>query len=191
MALRGLGRVEKKARLERRTLVFVDESGFYLLPARVRTYAPQGQTPSLRVFQTRDHLSAMSGITWEGHLFTLTRFEALAGTDSVHFLKHLRAQLDRKLLVIWDGSPIHRTLEVKAYLTDGAAKHIHLERLPSYAPELNPDEGTWKPLKHVELRNGCCFDLPDLHHELQLAIIRLRRQPWLVQSFFGGAGLAI
>lgn len=191
MAVRGLGRVEKKARLERRTLVFVDESGFYLLPARVRTYAPQGQTPILRVFQTRDHLSVMSGITLEGHLFTMTRYEALAGTDSVHFLKHLRAQLDRKLLVIWDGSPIHRTLEVKAYLTDGAAKHIHLERLPSYAPELNPDEGTWKHLKHVELRNVCCFDLPDLHHELQLAIVRLRRQPWLVQSFFGGAGLAI
>lgn len=191
MAIRGLGRVEKKARLERRTLVFGDESGFYLLPARVRTYAPQGQTPILRVFQTREHLSVMSGITLEGHLFTLTRYQAMAGTDSVHFLKHLRAQLDRNLLVIWDSSPIHRALEVKAYLTDGAAKHIHLERLPSYAPELNPDEGTWKHLKHVELRNVCCFDLPDLHRELQLAIVRLRRQPWLVRSFFGGAGLAI
>ncbi len=191
MAIRGLGRVEKKAQLERRTLVFVDESGFYLLPARVRTYAPQGQTPLLRVFQTRDHLSVMSGITLEGHLFTLTRYQAMAGTDSVHFLKHLRAQLDRNLLVIWDSSPIHRALEVKAYLTDGAAKHIHLERLPSYAPELNPDEGTWKHLKHVELRNVCCFDLPDLHRELQLAIVRLRRQPWLVRSFFGGAGLPI
>jgi transposase len=177
--------------LERRTLVFVDESGFYLLPARVRTYAPLGQTPILRVFQTRDHLSVMSGITLEGQLFTMTRYDAMAGADSVHFLKHLCTQLDRKLLVIWDGSPIHRALEVKAYLTDGAARYIHLERLPSYAPDLNPDEGTWKHLKHVELRNVCCLDLPDLHHELQLAIVRLRRQPWLVQSFFGSAGLTI
>ena len=191
MARRGLARVEKKARLERRALVFVDESGFYLLPARVRTYAPRGQTPILRVFQTRDHLSVMSGITMEGHLFTMTRYDAMAGTDSVHFLKHLRAQLDRNLLVVWDGSPIHRALEVKAYRTEGAAKHIHLERLPSYAPDLNPDEGTWKHLKHVELRNVCCLDLPDLYHELQLAVVRLRRQSWLVQSFFGGAGLAI
>ncbi len=191
MARRGLARVEKKARLERRVLVFVDESGFYLLPARVRTYAPRGQTPILRVFQTRDHLSVMSGITMEGHLFTMTRYDAMAGTDSVHFLKHRRAQLDRNLLVIWDGSPIHRALEVKAYLIEGAAKHIHLERLPGYAPDLNPDEGTWKHLKHVELRNVCCLDLPDLSHELQLAVVRLRRQSWLVQSFFGGAGLAI
>jgi len=191
MARRDLARVEKKARLERRVLVFVDESGFYLLPARVRTYAPRGQTPILRVFQTRDHLSVMSGITMEGHLFTMTRYDALAGTDSVHFLKHLRAQLNRNLLVVWDGSPIHRALEVKTYLTEGAAKHIHLERLPSYAPDLNPDEGTWKHLKHIELRNVCCLDLPDLYHELQLAVVRLRRQSWLVQSFFGGAGLAI
>ncbi len=133
----------------------------------------------------------MSGITLEGNLFTMTRYEAMAGPDSVHFLKHLRAQLDRKLLVIWDGSPIHRAQEVKTYLADGAAKHIHLERLPSYAPELNPDEGTWKHLKHVELRNVCCLDLADLYHELELAIVRLRRQPWLVRSFFGDARLAI
>ncbi len=133
----------------------------------------------------------MSGITLEGQLFTLTRYDAMAGADSVHFLKHLCTQLDRKLLVIWDGSPIHRALEVKAFLTDGAAQHIHLERLPSYAPDLNPDEGTWKHLKQVELRNVCCLDLPELHHELHLAIVRLRRQPWLVQSFFSGAGLTI
>lgn len=191
MAVRGLVRVEKKARLERRVLVFVDESGFYLLPARVRTYAPRGQTPTLRVLQTRDHLSVMSGITLDGQLFTMIRSEAMTGIESVHFLKHLRTHTDRKLLVIWDGSPIHRATEVKTYLADGAAKHTHLERLPSYAPDLNPDEGAWKHLKHVELRNVCCSDLPDLHHELQLAILRLRRQPGLVRSFFGGAGLAI
>ncbi len=139
----------KKGLLGTTPLVCVDESGFYLLPARVRARAPLGQTPILRVFQTRDHLSVMSGITREGQLFTQTRYEAMAITDSVHFLKHLCTQLDRKLLVIWDGSPIHRAMEVKAYLTDGAAKRIHLECLPSCAPNLNPDEGPWKRLTWI------------------------------------------
>jgi len=58
--------IKKKARLERRILVFVDESGFYLLPAAVRTYAPRAKTPILPVFQTHDHLSVMSGITPHG-----------------------------------------------------------------------------------------------------------------------------
>jgi transposase len=177
--------------LERRILVFVDESGFYLLPAAVRTYAPSGQTPVLRVFQTRDHLSAMSGITPGGALFTMVRDDAMNGADSVRFLKHLLIQTERRLLVIWDGSPIHRGEEVKAYLANGAAKRIHLERLPGYAPDLNPDEGTWQYLKRVELRNMCCLDLPHLHHELDLAILRLRRKPDMVRSFFAGAGLAI
>ena len=55
----------------------VDEAGFYLLPRVVRTYAPAGETPVLRVFQTRDHLFVMSGVTPEGRLATLTRRQAL------------------------------------------------------------------------------------------------------------------
>jgi len=183
--------IQKKARLERRTLVFVDESGFYLLPAAVRTYAPSGQTPVLKVLQTRDHLSVMSGITPDGWLFTMTRTEALNSSHSIHFLKHLQSQMAQRLLVIWDGSPIHRSTEVRTFLAEAAAKHIHLERLPAYAPDLNPDEGTWRHLKQVELRNICCFDLEDLHQQLHLAILRLRRKPYLIQSFFDQAGLPL
>jgi transposase len=183
--------MKRKAQLEQRILIFVDESGFYLLPAVVRTYAPRGHPPILQGFQTRDHLSVMSGITPHGWLFTLTRLEALTGLDSVHFLKHLRAQTGRKLLVIWDGSPIHRSIAVKTFLADGAAKHIHLERLPAYAPDLNPDEGTWEHLKQVELSNVSCLDLPHLRQQLSLAILRLRRKPHLIQSCFAQAGLQI
>jgi hypothetical protein len=45
--------------------VFADQSGFYLLPAVVRTYAPVGKTPILKEHLGRDHLSAMSAITLE------------------------------------------------------------------------------------------------------------------------------
>jgi len=55
--------LRKRARLERRRLVFVDEPGFNLLPARVRTYATRGQPPTLQAFETRDHLSVMNAIT--------------------------------------------------------------------------------------------------------------------------------
>ena len=169
----------------------MDESGFYLLPATIRTYAPIGQTPVLRVFQTKDHLSVMSGITPQGWLFTMMRDEALDGFNSVNFLKHLLWQTESKLLVIWDGSPIHRNQCIKEYLSNGATKQIHLERLPAYAPDLNPDEGVWNYLKYVELKNMCCTDLSNLRQELHLAIRRLRGKPHLIQSFFALAGLSI
>ncbi|MBV6390838.1 MAG: IS630 family transposase ISDge17 [Anaerolineales bacterium] len=183
--------IRKRAVLERRVLVFVDESGFYLLPAILKTYAPRGQTPILNVFQTRDHLSVMSGVTPQGWFFSKTCYNALNGSDSVWFLKHLRSQTEQKLLVIWDGSPIHRNTEVRDYLANGGAKHVHLERLPAYAPELNPDEGAWRHLKRVELANLCCKDLDDLHKQLLLAICRLRRRPSLIQSFSAQAGLPL
>lgn len=183
--------LKHKARLEHRHLVFIDESGFYLLPARVRSYAPRGRTPVLRLFETRDHLSVMSVVTPQGWLFTLVRDEPLTGVQNVCFLKHLLRQLQGKLLVIWDGSPIHRGQAVKDFLVNGGARKIHLERLPGYAPDLNPDEGVWNHLKYVELRNRCCLDFRHLHHQLNLAIMRLRRKPHLIQSFFGGAGLII
>ena len=133
----------------------------------------------------------MSGITPDGWLFTMTRYESLKGVDSVHFLKHLLSQTNRKLLVIWDGSRIHRNDEVKSFLSEGATRQIHLERIPAYAPDLNPDEGVWRHLKYVELRNTCCLDLKDLHHKLSLAVLRLRRRPFLIQSFFDQAGLML
>lgn len=170
-------------------IVCVDEAAFYLLAGMVRTYAPCGETPTLRVFQTRDHLSVMSGITLTGRLATLTRARALTGLDSISFLQHLYSYWGCKLLVIWDGGTIHRSKKVKEFLADGWAKAIHLERFPAYAPDLNPDEWVWQHLKHVELRNLCCFDFNHLCAELNLAIKRVRRRPDLIQSFFTGARL--
>ena len=133
----------------------------------------------------------MSGITPHGHLFTLVRNQALSGAESVLFLSSLVQRLEQKLLVIWDGSPIHRGHDVKDFLSNGGTRQAHLEQLPSYAPDLNPDEGAWQYLKQVELRNVCCLNLSHLHHELNLAIRRLRRKKPVIQTFFAGAGLTI
>ena len=107
----------------------------------VRTWAPQGQTPILTVPLTHDHLAAISGITPAGRLFMQTQERAYHADDVVRFLRLLLRKVRGKLLVIWDGAPIHRGQPVKDFLRRGAARRLHLEQLPAYAPELNPDEG--------------------------------------------------
>ena len=154
----------------------------------MRTYAPRGQTPILRVPLTRDHLSAISGITPDGKLFRMVQEEALHGEDVVRFLRHLLRHLPGMLLVIWDGSPIHRNQAVKQFLADGAARRLHLERLPGYAPDLNADEGIWHYLKHVELRNVCCRDLAHLKQELRRATGRLQHKRTVIQGCIRQAG---
>ena len=183
--------LRKRARRERRVLVFEDESGFYLLPGMVRTYAPEAQTPVIRENQTRDHLSVMGGMTPQGRLYTLVRQQSLNGQHTIEFLLHLGRVAGERLLVIWDGSPIHRRAEVNEFVSQTRDK-IWLEALPGYAPDLNPwDEGSWHHLKDVELRNLVCRDLEELHQEFDLAVGRLRGKLQLIQSFFAQAGLKI
>jgi len=154
----------------------VDQSGFYLLPAVVRTYAPVGKTPLLQEELSRDHLSAISAISLDGKLYMMEQERAFKAEDVVRFLKHLMRQIPGKLLVIWDGSPIHRGRAVKDYLSGGASRRLKLEQLPGYAPDLNPDEGVWKHLKCVELKNLCCQHLAEFKVELSRAKERLRHK---------------
>jgi transposase len=185
-------KLRHQAAQERRTLVFIDESGFYLLPGIVRTYGPKGRTPVIDKVLTRDHLSVMAGFTPGGKLYTLVRPESLSSLHSVTFLEHLLRHLGRRLLVIWDGSPIHRWGEVPAFLAGREGKKVRVEAMPGYAPDLSPwDQGGWHHLKHVEMANLSCRDLEELHLELHLAIGRLRQKPHLIRQFFAAAGLRI
>ena len=167
-----MARAAKKAAEEEATIVWVDESAFYLLPHVVRTWAPRGQTPHLVVKHTKDHLSAISGITLDGRLFLQVRERSYDSAAVVGFLRVLLRKVRGRIILIWDGSPIHRGQAVKDFLRRGAAKRLHLEQLPAYAPDLNPDEGVWNYVKRVELANVCCHDL----HELQRRLIRARER---------------
>ena len=181
---------QKKAQIEGRTIVFVDESGFYLLPGLARTYAPCGQTPILRSVYTRAHVSVMSGLTMDGRLYTLVRDDALDSLDSVIFLKHLLPHVSEKLWVIWDGCPIHQG-HVRTLLAAGGARQMHVEPLPPSAPDLTPGEGVWQHLKHVDMQNLGCVNLPHRRNELQLAITRLRRKPHVRTACFAQAGRSV
>jgi transposase len=154
----------------------------------VRTYAPVGQTPILRVSMRREHVSAISGITMDGRLFTQSQERAYRSVDVVGFLEHLLQCIEGKLLVIWDGAPIHRGEPVKKFLADGGAKRVQLEQLPGYAPDLNPAEGVWRHLKRVDLRNVCCADLASLRDNFRRAVKRLRHKREILQSCIRLAG---
>ncbi|MBI3977003.1 MAG: IS630 family transposase [Chloroflexi bacterium] len=183
--------LRKKADAEGRTIVWVDEAGFSLLPAAVRTSAPRGKTPILRVPWTRDHLVAISALTVDLRLLLLMQEQPLDSDDVVRFFRHLLRHIPGPLLVIWDGSPIHRSHVVKAFLASAEGQRIQLEPLPGYAPELNPDEGIWRYLKHVELRNVCCPSLSALRDVVRLAVKRLRHKVRVLAGCIQYAGYQV
>jgi transposase len=184
-----VARDQKGAQAQQQTILFLDESGFYPLPSVVRTYAPVGQTPILRDWCTRDHLSAISAVSPEGKLYFHSQDWSLDSDDVVAFLEHLLREVPGQMVIIWDGAPIHRSHRITEFLANGAAQRLQVERLPAYAPELNPGEGLWAHLKGVELRNVCCFTIRHLRHELRDAVKRVRRNPRIIQGCFRGAKL--
>jgi transposase len=148
-----------------------------------------GPTPILRDGYTRDHLSAIAPLTPEGKLYFHGQDHAIDSGDVVAFLEHLLREVSGRMIIIWDGAPTRPSHAIKEFLANGAAQRVHVERLPAYAPELNPGEGLWQQLKGVELRNLCCFNLRHLRRELRDGVKRVRRKPRILTGCFQGAGL--
>ena len=120
-----------------------------------------------------------------------THQDASRSPDVVRFLRVLLRTIPGTLLVIWDAAPIHRGQPVKDFLRRGAAKRLHLEQLPSYAPELHPDAGIWNYLKRVELATRCCSDLAALTSAVRRAKERLRHKRAVIQACFHHAGYRV
>ncbi len=120
-----------------------------------------------------------------------TQDHSYQGPDAVRFLQLLLREIPGKLLVIWDGATIHRCQAIKDFLAKGGAKRIHLERLPAYAPELNPQEGVWNLLKRVELKNVCCLDVQHVQREVRRAKERLRHRKPVLRQCFAHAGCSL
>lgn len=135
-----------------------------------------GQTPVLRHFDRRDRISAISGISVSPkrrrlNLYFQLHEKNIQQMEARDFLRHLLKQLRGHVFVLWDGARPHGGQLVKKLAR--RSKHLHLVRLPSYAPEINPDEGVWKLAKE-KLANGRPRDRCDLTLALLDALENIR-----------------
>src|SRR2546428_5390899 len=160
MEAEALAGVKKNAKNEGRTIVFIDESGLSQRPHRCRTWAPRGQTPVLQYHFNWKTLSAMAGVTWWNFYFRLYP-GSIKSPQVIEFLTHLLRHLPGKLLILWDGAPIHRSRLVADFIA-AQGERLRVEFLPAYAPELNPVEYLWGYFKQHALPNFCPKELWNL-----------------------------
>lgn len=161
--------------------MFADESGFLLAPLVVKTWAPQGQTPTHSHRQSyREKISAISAISVSPQQRRLGLYYQLS-LDSIgqqevsrfirHLLRHLRGG---PVILLLDNASMHRGRLLRQLPQQH--KRLHIEYFPSYTPELNPDEGVWSWTKRA-LANTSPLDLDELIQEVIAAIEQLRRSP--------------
>jgi len=177
--------------------VFLDESGFMLTPTVRRTLAPRGKTPILRSWDRHDRISAISAVTVSprrrrlGLDFHLLPDDANAhGEDTVAFLKQLKRHIPGPMTILWDKGNIHdRSKVVRAYLA--GHPEVVTEKLPSYAPETNPDESVWEHTKHGRLSNFTPEDTAELRAVMVEEFERIGRRPDLLAAFIRHAKVPI
>ena len=101
--------------------------------------------------------------------------------------RHFRGQ---KVLLIWDGLTCHRSLLMREHL-ERQRSWLSVERLPGYAPDLNPAEGPWANLKGTELTNRCDLEIADTVAAAEHGITRVRSNQQLLFGFLNQTGLSL
>jgi transposase len=185
---------EKSARRRGALIVFEDESGFSLLPAVRATWAPRGKTPVLRHRFSWKRLSMAGALAYEpdgsdAQLIFQLRPGAYNDQSLIEFLTEMHALLDgRKVILIWDGLPSHRSRRMKDWL---ATHHnwLRVEQLPGYAYDLNPIESVWGNLKGQELANLCPDTIDEAAQLADEGLCRIGSETPLCLAFLHHTGL--
>lgn len=180
-------------------IVFADESGLSLKPARARTWAPRGHTPIVRVSGRRGRKLSIAGLACyrAGHrprllyrvmLHTGRKGEPKSFTEE-HFAALLDAahqQLGGPILLVWDQLPQHKSAKMRRLLA--ARRWLRVYPLPALAPELNPTETVWSSLKR-SMTNLAPSSIKDLTRITRNRIKSMQYQPDLITGFLTSTGL--
>jgi hypothetical protein len=176
--------------------VFWDESGVSLLPVTRRTWAPRGVTPVIRHRFNWKRASMAAALCYGSHgggaaLAFHHRPDAYNTDSLIGALDQLRGFLGgQKATLLWDGLPAHRSKVMAAWLRRQRSWLV-VERLPGYAPDLNPVEALWANLKGVELANLAGDTLHEVTAAAERGIQRIRATPHLAYSFLRHTGLSL
>jgi transposase len=185
---------KKNARRRKAWIFFQDESGVSQRPSIRRTWAPKGETPVLiHAFNwSTISVCAAMGFRWDGRrsqLFFQTREGSYNSESLIAFLQDLRRHLrGKKAVLVWDGLPAHKSQAMMEYL-HSQRSWLSIERLPGYAPDLNPVETLWGNVKGQELANRCSKDLDEVVTAVESGFKRVRKSRTLPFSFLKHAGL--
>jgi transposase len=165
-------------------ILFFDESGFLLIPPMRKTWSPRGQTPIHRHVYRHDRISAISGISVSPTRRRVGLYCQLFDTNIdcemvCGFLKDVLRHLRGHVIALLDNGQIHKGAPIRQLAL--RYRRLHLEPFPPYAPELNPDEGIWRLLKH-SLSNSRPDSAEDLADFLSSDLRRLAASPDLLKS---------
>ena len=175
--------IASRAKQEKAEIHWGDETGIQTGANRVRGFAPKGQTPVVRIVAKKSHISMLSAITNQGKVRFMMYRDAMNSALLVKFMIRLIKDADRKVFLILDNLRAHHSKNVKQWLEENKEK-IEVFHLPSYSPELNPDEYLNGNLKNNVHSGNPVRTQEDLEKKTRSFMRTLIKRPANVRSYF-------
>jgi transposase len=185
---------QKNARRRTAHVVLIDETGLLLNPLVRRSWSPKGRTPVIggdgghrKKVSVIGAVSVSPAARRLGLYFATLPDGFFTAEAVVAFLRDLLKQLRGNVVVVWDGGPHHKGPAIRKFLKRN--RRLRLERLPAYAPDLNPVEAVWGWLKYGELANHVPDGLGELDDEIVDRLIELKFDPELLRGLWEASDL--
>lgn len=176
--------IAERARQEGAEIHWGDETGLRSDDVRGRGYAPKGQTPVVTVQRCREGLSMISTVTNQGKVRWRVFEGAVNAAILIDFMKRLvKDARGQKVFLILDNLKVHHAKPVKAWLADHE-EQIEVFYLPSYSPELNPDEMLNADLKDAVTRKAPARKKGQLKRAMIGHMRKLQKSPERVRKYF-------
>ncbi len=175
--------IAKRAKVEDAEIHWGDETGLRSDSQHGRSYAPKGNTPVIRLSAKRVSINMISTVTNQGKVRFMLYREGMTAPLLIKFMKRLIKDVDRKVFLILDNLRTHHAKKVKAWLKKHADE-IEVFYLPSYSPELNPDEYLNCDLKAGVHSKPPSRDYKDLAKGVISHMRKLQKLPERVVKYF-------
>jgi transposase len=176
--------IAQRAKGEGAEIHWGDETGLRSDDVRGRSYSPKGQTPVVKVCSNRESLSLISTVTNQGRVRWMVFGGALDAKILIRFLKRLIKAAQRKVFLILDNLRVHHAKVVRAWLAK-QVEHLEVFYLPSYSPELNPDECLNADLKKAVTSKAPARSKGQMKKAAVAHLRKLSKSPERIKSYFG------
>ena len=176
-------RIKARALAEGAEIHWGDETSLSTSDPRGRGFAPTGKTPVRTVLSQRRSVSFLSTISNTGTLRFMVLKKAIDAPTLIRFFRRLCRDAGRKVIVILDNLNVHKARDVRDWVA-AHADAIELCYLPSYAPELNPDEYLNGDLKLSVAKRAPARDRAALLRTATSRLRSLQQQPDRIKKFF-------
>lgn len=176
--------IQKLARKEKATIHWGDEMGLRSDHNVGRTYGLKGETPVVKRTGNRFSCNMISVITNLGKLTFMVFHENFTSDIFLKFLKRFIRQSDRKVFLVVDNHRAHKSKKVNEWLRNNV-EHIRLYYLPSYCPELNPDEFLNQDVKS-HMGKQRVHTKAQMVKNLNKHLKMRQQQPQVIQNFVRG-----